>query len=166
MLLVSQMVLFDSEAKNVSYQWQVVDDVVMGGRSQGKFTVNEQGVGVYAGKVSLDNNGGFSSVRYNASFKDISSYSMIFVKVKGDGKRYQLRLKPEQYDRHSYVHYFETNGMWQEIGFKLSDFYPALRGMRLNVENFSSTKLSHISFLISNKQQEEFMLEIGKIWLR
>jgi len=52
-----------SKQSNIS-SWRVVDDVVMGGVSSGNFEINEEGNGLYTGKISLDNNGGFSSLRY------------------------------------------------------------------------------------------------------
>mgnify|MGYP001300270260 CR=1 FL=1 len=45
--------------------WMVVDDIVMGGRSSGLFRLDKDGHGVFTGEVSLENNGGFSSVRYD-----------------------------------------------------------------------------------------------------
>lgn len=43
--------------------WVIVDDVVMGGKSSGHFKIDE-GKGMFYGEISLENNGGFSSVRY------------------------------------------------------------------------------------------------------
>jgi hypothetical protein len=36
----------------------------MGGESSSTFQLNSEGHGVFEGNISLDNNGGFSSVRY------------------------------------------------------------------------------------------------------
>lgn len=55
--------LFNFTSSTDIKTWYIVDDVVMGGRSSGTFTLNEDGHGVFAGNVSLENNGGFSSVR-------------------------------------------------------------------------------------------------------
>ncbi len=64
LLTMDTLTLFDFE-KNADIQnWRVVDDVVMGGRSSGSFSLSPEGYGVFAGRVSLENNGGFSSVRY------------------------------------------------------------------------------------------------------
>ncbi len=61
------MVLFHSQNNNNLSQWQVLNDVVMGGRSQANFGVNNQGFAEFSGHVSLENNGGFSSVKYPLS---------------------------------------------------------------------------------------------------
>ena len=59
----------DSNIKN----WYIVDDDVMGGRSSSQFTLNSDGHGVFEGYVSLANNGGFSSVRYQFDKTDVTS---------------------------------------------------------------------------------------------
>ena len=40
--------------------WIIVNDGVMGGLSKGEMDMNEEGNGVFRGRVSLENNGGFS----------------------------------------------------------------------------------------------------------
>ena len=45
--------------------WKIVDDRVMGGISQGRFSLTEEGYGKFHGLVTTESNGGFSSVDYN-----------------------------------------------------------------------------------------------------
>jgi len=58
------MTIFDFTPDSDISDWRTVDDTVMGGVSDGNFKLNEEGHGLYSGSVSLDNNGGFSSLRY------------------------------------------------------------------------------------------------------
>jgi hypothetical protein len=75
----------------------------------------------------LDNNGGFSSVRYRFLKKQINLFHSIMIFYKGDGKSYQLRVKSDdQY--YSYINPFTTTGVWQEIEIPLKNFYPSFRG--------------------------------------
>ncbi len=97
---------FTKEA-NLS-SWQVIDDGVMGGRSQGNFAINEEGNAVFEGTVSLDNYGGFSSVRHRLLEKDISKYTKVLLRIKGDGKKYQFRIKEKRRDYYSYITTFQT----------------------------------------------------------
>lgn len=46
-------------------QWYVVNDNVMGGVSNSSMVFTENETLVFKGRVSLDNNGGFASVRLN-----------------------------------------------------------------------------------------------------
>jgi hypothetical protein len=163
MIMPLQMTLFDfSETSDIS-GWEIVDDVVMGGRSNGAFYLSPEGNGVFSGKVSLENNGGFSSVRYDINGLNPGEFDTFLLKVKGDGKRYQFRVKSGKYDRQSYISYFETNGEWQEILLPMKDMYPTFRGMRLNMENYPGKKLDQVSFLIGNNRHETFRLEIDEI---
>lgn len=151
----------DSDLSN----WYVVDDVVMGGRSDGNFKINEEGHGVFSGKVSLENNGGFSSVRHILETREISDFSVCKIRLKGDGKRYQFRVKKSRYDRYSYIQYFETSGKWETIKINLADMYPTFRGRRLDMPNFPVEFLEEITFLIANKEPESFRLELDWITL-
>ncbi|MDG2436018.1 MAG: CIA30 family protein [Polaribacter sp.] len=145
--------------------WRVVDDVVMGGESEGNFKLNENGNGVYFGEVSLENNGGFSSLRFRFNKKEISNYSKIILKIKGDGKDYQFRVKDNYRNFYSYISSFSTNKNWQLIEINLSEMYPGFRGRKLEMSKFSSSVIEEIAFLIGNKRNESFKIEIDKIYL-
>ncbi|UZO80309.1 CIA30 family protein [Aquimarina sp. ERC-38] len=146
-------------------QWKVVDDVVMGGKSAGSFQLDPKGFGVFSGTISLENNGGFSSVRYDFPSKEIKNFTYISLRVRGKPSRYQLRLKTNTEDRHAYIHYFEIDENWKTVLLKISDFYPTFRGKRLDMPNFSEATLEQVAFLLANKKQESFRLEIKNIHL-
>ena len=157
--------LVDFPNNRIPGNWQIVDDVVMGGRSNGEFKISEEGLGVFQGSVSLENNGGFSSLRYRLNTFQLDDFSKIELLVKGDGKRYQFRVKSSSYDRHSYITYFQTDGDWQTITIKLSEMYPTYRGRKLNMSNYPGNLMEELAFLISNKKEENFKLEISRISL-
>ena len=165
-LIVNTMMIFKFTSDSDLSNWNIVDDVVMGGRSNGKFFLNTDGHGVFKGDVSLENNGGFSSVRYNMDALDIRNYSTIVLRLKGDKKSYQFRTKSSKFQRHSYITTFDTSGDWQTIEIVLSDLYPAFRGRKLNIENFPGETLTELAFLIGNKKEESFELEIKSIRLK
>lgn len=163
--MLQSPVLFDFNKDSPSKSWYVVDDGVMGGRSQGQFFINDSGHGIFKGHVSLKNNGGFSSLRHQMPSKDIKNYSKFILKLKGDGKSYQFRCKSNVYERHSYIAAFETTGDWQIIEINFADMYPGFRGQRLRIPNFNGEKLEEIAFLVGNKKEEDFILEIDQITL-
>lgn len=153
--------------KNVDIQdWNIVDDVVMGGKSNGSFTLNNEGHGVFSGVISLKNNGGFSSVRYQFETLDISDKTFVYIKLKGDGKQYQFRIKDEKNAYFSYIFPFQTTGDWEEITIPLNKMYASFRGRTLNIPNFSENQLEEIVFLIGNKKAEDFELQIDSIYLK
>ena len=155
---------FTKEA-NLS-SWQVIDDGVMGGRSQGNFAINEEGNAVFEGTVSLDNYGGFSSVRHRLLEKDISKYTKVLLRIKGDGKKYQFRIKEKRRDYYSYITTFQTTNEWQTITLEMHQMYPAFRGRTLNMDNLKPNKIEEIAILIGNKKAEKFRLEIDSISLQ
>jgi hypothetical protein len=158
--------IFDFNKKSDTTNWKIVDDVVMGGKSSGTFQVNKEGNGVFEGRVSLENNGGFSSLRYRFDKISTEPYSKIMLKVKGDGKTYQFRVKSKSSDYYSYITYFNTNKDWQTIALSLADMYPAFRGRKLDISNYDQESIEEIAFLIGNKKEESFQLEIDAIILK
>jgi len=163
---MQSQIIFDFNKEADVLAWKVTDDVVMGGVSSGRFKLSPDGVGVFEGKVSLDNNGGFSSVRYRFPKISVGGFSNIHVKIKGDGKRYQLRIKDHSENYYAYIAHFETNGEWQEIEIPLKEMYPTFRGKKLDFPNFSSDQIEEIAFLIANKKEEDFRLLIDEIGLK
>ena len=161
----SKMMIFDFEKKSDVNDWRVVDDVVMGGVSKSKITINEIGNGVFSGHVSLKNNGGFSSVRHQFGNMDVSNYNKFIIRIKGDGKKYQFRVKSKLAEYHSYKHEFSTNKTWQTIEIPFKELVATFRGRLLNMPSFSNTTLQEIGFLISNKKEEYFHFEIDFIKL-
>lgn len=165
-MLVQEMTLFDFTPESDLQNWVVRDDVVMGGRSNGSLSINKDGHGVFNGRVSLENNGGFSSVRYRCTSLDVGKFSKVIIRVKGDGNRFQFRIKSSRRDYHSYITYFQTTGDWQEIELPFADMYPTFRGRTLDMDNYPGEVIEEIAFLIGNKKAQSFQLEIDKISLK
>ena len=157
--------IYDFSSQSQPGDWYVVDDGVMGGRSQGNVGLSEEGHGVFQGTVSLENNGGFSSIRARMDELETKDYAAFKIRLKGDGKNYQFRVRSRLNERHSYQYEFPTTGAWQEVTVPFDEMIPTFRGMRLNLPNYPGEFLRECSFLISNKKNESFRLEIDRIWL-
>ncbi|AUC14968.1 hypothetical protein BTO06_07380 [Tenacibaculum sp. SZ-18] len=156
-------VLFDFEKGCNISNWQITNDTVMGGISSSQIYLNDAGNGVFTGMVSTDNNGGFAMTRYPLSVDFNSSSKFIELRVKGDNKKYQLRLKSNRYQRYWHIQTFKTSNTWEIIKIPLEDFYASFRGYRLDIDNFSGNKIKEIAILIGNKKDEKFKLEIDYI---
>jgi hypothetical protein len=129
------------------------------------FKLNAAGNGLYFGKVSLENNGGFSILRYRFLEINVLKYSKVILRLKGDGKKYQFRIKDNHKNYYTYVKSFNTSIDWELIKINLADMYPAFRGRKLNMSNFSSDVIEEIAILVGNKKEENFQLEIDEIYL-
>ena len=164
-LFLNQQVIFDFNSDTNIRSWVSVDDVVMGGRSNGNMRLTEEGHGLFSGRVSLENNGGFSSVRYRSDKLRVTPDNNIKLRIKGDGNKYQFRVKDNLRNYYSYITYFDTSGDWEDIEINLKDMYPTFRGRSLNMPNFDADSIAEITFLIGNKKAQEFELIIDKIVL-
>lgn len=162
----SNMILFDFNSKSKINQWRIVDDVVMGGQSDGTFKINKEGHGEFSGDISLENNGGFSSLRYSFEKVNSSKYSIFQIQIKGDGKAYQFRVKSNENQRYSYVYEFKTSGDWETISIPFNKMKAQFRGQKLQLPNFDGQQMKEIAFLIGNKKEQSFKLEIDTIALK
>lgn len=89
----------------------------------------------FYGKVSTENIGGFSSVRHEFAPLAVTKDSTIRIRLKGDGKDYQFRIKDNVSTSHSYIGTFLTNGEWQNIEIILANLEPSFRGRKLAMPN-------------------------------
>ena len=164
-LTMQSQTIFDFNTNSDISNWRIVDDVVMGGKSSGDFVINENGKGVFKGSVSLENNGGFSLLRYRFKKLITKPYTKVVLRIRGDGKPYQFRIKAKTSDYYSYIGKFNTKNEWETIEISLVEMYPAFRGRTLDIGNYSNDSIEEIAFLIGNKKAEDFKLEIDSILL-
>jgi len=145
--------------------WRNIDDAVMGGRSSSGMVV-EEGVGVFRGVVSLENNGGFASVRSEPEDHDLSAFDGLVLRVRSDGKRYRFRLRTSRaFDGVSYQAPLEpAAGTWQEVAIPFSAFEPVYRGRRLpDHPPLDPSRVQTFGLLIADRQSGPFRLEVGCI---
>uniref|UniRef100_A0A803PQ02 Uncharacterized protein n=1 Tax=Cannabis sativa TaxID=3483 RepID=A0A803PQ02_CANSA len=113
--------------------WGALDDVVMGGVSEGAFQVDANGgesgepTGLFRGVVSTANNGGFSSIR--TKYLRISAYDGLELRLKGDGRRYKFIIRTStDWDALGYTTAFDTvEGQWQSVRLPFSSLRPIFR---------------------------------------
>lgn len=163
----NQTTLFDfSVAADIEY-WRIVNDGVMGGRSQSTITRSADNTAIFKGTISLENNGGFASTRTVSRTYELADYSGIVLRVRGDGKPYQFRLRTDnRFDGIAYRYEFDTvAGEWTEVQIPFAELVPVFRGRVLdNVGPVDPAAIQQLGFLFGNKQAEAFRLEID--WIR
>lgn len=163
--LMSQNILYNFTDQADISNWVIVNDDVMGGISSCKIRLDKEGNGVFEGKISTANNGGFSSIRLNIDKIDVKKDAYLKIRIKGDSKKYQLRIKKNTRDYYSYVYSFNTSNEWETITIPLRDMYPSFRGRKLSMNNFNNNSFEQIAFLVGNKKNETFKLLIDSIIL-
>lgn len=147
-------------------RWVAVNDGVMGGRSRGYPTVTD-GKLEFSGELSLANNGGFSSVRSVGRNFDLTGATAVLLRVRGDGRRYQLRLATEARYRGVSISYgagFDTTaGEWIEVRVPLASLQPTVRGSSLQGPPLDPSQVREIGLLIADKREGAFALMVDWI---
>lgn len=159
--------LLDLSESLTGVEWESVTDTVMGGVSDASIKVSGEEALVFSGTVSLENSGGFASVRTRMARIDLSEYGGLLVRVLGDGKRYSLNLRTDvQIPGGSYRAGFETlDNHWQETLLPFSEFRPIAFGRTLReFPDFNSSEVRSLGFMIASGQEGPFRLEIA--WIR
>ncbi len=159
--------LFDFSNKEKSGTWRSVNDTVMGGRSRGTYRVDSKLKRLeFSGFLSLKNNGGFSSIRTRGTSHDLSAYSGIQLRVRGDGRRYSLNLRTgNSIFNGSYRTYFQTKkNQWETVFVPFSSFKLTWRGRLIkNAPKLNLKKISSVGITLSDKREGQFKLEIDAI---
>lgn len=147
--------------------WVAVDDRIMGGTSLSQAEYMD-GIGLsFSGEVSLENNGGFASIRSDNKHYDLSAYSGLTLRLRGDGKSYKLSLRTDRFfDGVSYQVSFNTKkDTWQEITLPFAEFTPTHHGIKLStVAPMDTSKITSFGLFISDRQEGPFKCEIA--WIK
>ena len=147
-------------------EWYVVNDGVMGGISKSSMRVTDEGTGEFSGELSLEYNGGFASVRTVLPRKDYSSFGGVELRIKGDGRTYQLRFRvSDRFDGVSYRStFFAPVGEWTTVRLAFVDFEPTYRGRVLDDQPPLNTEdLQQLIFMLADKKPGPFNLEIESV---
>jgi uncharacterized surface protein with fasciclin (FAS1) repeats len=123
----------------------------------------------FFGDLSLKNNGGFSTVQSKNVDFDLSNDLGLLLRVKGDGRTYEVRLVSDARFRGkmevSFAGKFETTkGKWQEVKVPFSEFKGSFRGTDLPDAVLNPAAIQRVGILLADKQDGPFALEID--WIR
>ncbi|WEM41014.1 CIA30 family protein [Photobacterium sp. DA100] len=160
-VFASGTIMIDLTRPSEHQQWQVTNDNVMGGISQGQLTFDGQSSRFW-GELSLANNGGFSSISrpLESLSADVDQVELVFI---GDGRLYQLRLATwKNGNRITYKHDFSTiEGQRQKHVFELSDFQAVFRGRLIDgAPVLTARDIKQVGVLIADKQPGPFALNL------
>jgi NADH dehydrogenase [ubiquinone] 1 alpha subcomplex assembly factor 1 len=159
------MLLTDFTPDSPDLGWYVVNDNVMGGRSEGDFRQAQDGI-FFAGRTNT-NGGGFSSIRTRSVRLDLSEHAGIRLHIKGDGRRYTWRLATAARWRGRPVSYwadFETrDGAWHTVDIPFSSFVPRFRGYQLNGPELDAGQITGMGLMIYDSQDGPFQLWLASV---
>lgn len=149
--------------------WNSIDDIVMGGVSGSQFRITPDGVGVFEGIVSLEQGGGFASVHATLTPMDLSGFDGLQILVRGDGKRYRLRLRTGTGSHDvGYQSAFGTQAggeEWQSVQLPFERFQPRFHGRLVpDAPPLDTSAITSLGWVIGDGQAGAFRLEID--WVR
>lgn len=162
---IEQTVLDFSTAED-GQPWDTIDDRIMGGASQSIVEV-AGGRLCFSGTVSLENDGGFASIRSAAADYDLNPGRQVMIRVKGDGQTYKLGMRIDVfYDGVTYLTEFATKpGEWQEFTLPFASFMPFHHGQHLtNAAPFEPAEVKSFVLLIGGGQEGPFRLDLE--WIK
>ncbi|MCO7246467.1 CIA30 family protein [Halomonas sp. Mc5H-6] len=148
-------------------RWYAVDDGVMGGQSRSQFSVVDC-EGRFHGEVSLNNGGGFASVRrephdFESTLVDAQGIALT---VRGDGRTYQLRLKSTSLgDASAYrVKFTPATDRWETLHFSWAAFEAVRRGTLLtDAPPIKPAGITQVGFLVADRTAGPFCLQLTRM---
>ncbi len=160
-----ERLLFDFDTPDAARGWQAVNDGVMGGRSDGRFRMTDAGQMEFFGTLSLENNGGFASVRMMGSRLGLKPGDVLVARVKGDGREYAFNVYAGgNRNGYSYRQSFQTKkDEWIEVAFPMDAFTATWRGRVFPNEQLNPAAVTGLGFLLGDKKPGPFRLEVDSI---
>lgn len=163
----NERLLFDFSAPAHSERWRPVNDGVMGGKSEGQFEITGEGTMQFFGNLSLENNGGFASVRSRVTDFEFTPEDQIVVRLCGDGRDYLLNLYvPTRRIAYSYRASIQTTkDEWIEVSIPLQDFEATSFGRTIRGAGpVDADRVNALGFMLSDKSPGPFTLQID--WIK
>ena len=133
----------------------------LGGVSAGGLSRSSDNAASFAGRVSLENNGGFASV-LGALDHPLRPFSGVRLTVAGDGRRYQVRLRSDDDARGiAWRAEFEAGPEPRRITLTPRDFEPVFRGRPVaDAPALSEVTIRHFGFMLAGGEAGRFRLQV------
>jgi monofunctional biosynthetic peptidoglycan transglycosylase len=160
-----QKLITDFSREPGGLEWFVVNDDVMGGKSGGGFELADGNL-MFTGSTNTPG-GGFSSIRSRGPRMDLSEFSGIRLRVRGDGRQYSWQLRTNAMYRGRELGFwseFETTaGEWLVIDLAFADFVPKFRGNKLDVAPPNPAHIRGLGLMISDGKDGPFAIAVDSV---
>jgi NADH dehydrogenase [ubiquinone] 1 alpha subcomplex assembly factor 1 len=161
---VLQMKEIDYKDETSKVKWRAVNDGVMGGRSDGSSFLTEAGNRIFTGEISLENNGGFSSVRTEGGNYDLSVFEGVTARVRGDGRMYYFTARTKGGGMLAFWYPMQTKaGEWLTFKIPFSEMYATSFGRKLNNIPLDTKNITSFGLMLYDKLDGGFNLELESI---
>lgn len=163
---MTENLLFDFSNPSVTRAWRNVDDDVMGGVSASRIEPGPHGARFF-GTVSLENNGGFASVRSTPAPLGLAGTEALELELLGDGHTYKLSIRLDgAFDGISYqTNFTPPAGRVSRTRIAFRELVPMWRGRRVSdALPFDPARATQVGLVIGDKQAGAF--ELGLVAIR
>jgi NADH dehydrogenase [ubiquinone] 1 alpha subcomplex assembly factor 1 len=164
--LIMATILLDFDDAAETALWRPVDDVVMGGVSRSSFDQAEPGIARFSGNVSLENFGGFASVRTPPRDWDAAGATAFVLRVRGDDRTYKFTLRTgDGFDGIQYqARFVAPAGEWRDVRLPVDGFVATFRGRKVPfAPSLDPARVRALGLMISDKQAGPFELLVDRI---
>ena len=146
------------------FEWFSVNDNVMGGISKGQVERTKQETMKFFGRLSLKNNGGFSSVRSQIPDFTLAGYDGLMLKTRGDDRSYSVLVTTLERGR-TWQTKLKTSEKWQIVKVPFKKMQMSVMGWRPNASpEIMGNIIRAIGFIIADKNETPFTLEVD--WIK
>lgn len=149
--------------------WMIVDDGVMGGRSQGGGTIEDSTLSFFGTVVTAG--GGFTSLRLRVDDSELDGTERVRARVRVDDRTYGFTFEDDQEvqgRRISYGAEIPSTDDADADGFAVvevpfSELAPSIFGRAVNADPFAPTEAGEIGIIISDGIDGDFRLDVDWI---
>lgn len=131
--------------------------------SDGRFRITDDKTLEFFGTLSLENNGGYASVRTKPTDLDIKAGATLVVRLKGDGREYVLNIytKSRRMAFSCRAPLPTTKHEWTEVAIPLADFIPTAFGRRVQgMGPVEPDQINGLGFMLSDKKAGTFRMQV------
>jgi len=156
------LLAFDDDAALAAFT--PVNDVVMGGVSEGAVVRAAPGLASFTGRVSLEHGGGFASVRAALAPRALVGAVGLLLRVRGDGKRYRVQCRTGLTSgATAYGAAFTPSADLADVPLHFDDFVLRRFGRAVDGPPFRGADVVSIGLLIGEVEPDAFRLDLARI---
>jgi NADH dehydrogenase [ubiquinone] 1 alpha subcomplex assembly factor 1 len=173
LIITSVLLLFYGNLPEINFgstgntaMWYAVNDGVMGGLSSGTLKETKKSM-IFSGHVSLENNGGFASIRSKFDRYKLSKFTAVEIKYKSQDYDFAMML---EMNRMFYMPYFKFNlpnsqNKWKTVTIGLEEFEAYSLGKKLGygLDENSKNDIIRLGFISNEKRAGKYEIEIDYI---
>ena len=162
----SSIIDFGNSAEK-NQEWKLLSDNIMGGVTKSKIEYTNNSV-LLSGNISLDNYGGFSSIKTKYKSVDLSKYNGIKIKFKSTNQKFAFTLEDNQnWTKPNYKREFspKKDDSWEEMIIYFKDFQEIVIGETTGnmMKSKSLKNIVRMGIMTYEKKEGPFSLEVDYI---